>query len=275
MKLRLHFLTFTAIVGMAATLLPYDAYAKRSSNDQKVTSWHRRAVDQALSGKTKLAIENLETLLKKDMDPGERDRVNISLGRVYYQAKKYPEALQAYSRVRTGYPSWFESLEEKAWTYMQMGKPDEALASLKTVMSPIFKDRDHSEPYFLTALAQLRVCDYPAIFKTISIFKDRFRDRVKTWESSKTSTHKKYLTEVHETIQKLNLVEAEAIQWVYVADENSSPRYAGRISKSGDKLSFPHTEDGEVWLDEIDNFRVSVRGCPTGMSQTQAANKGS
>jgi hypothetical protein len=131
-------------------------------------------------------------------------------------------------------------------------------------LSPLFQDKIRTEPFFLASLAQLRVCDYSAMFKTIDQFKIRFRDRVKTWESSSDPLVRGRLKEAGETIQKLNLVEAEAIQRLYI--DVSGKRHAGSAPKIGvsgaNQLQFPEVEGDEVWLDEVDDFRVTVKGCP-------------
>lgn len=238
------------------------ASTPQKGKESKAIALHKRAIDMALKGREKAALKTLDSISMKDLSADERDRVWMTMGRVNYQARNFPQALEAYDKITAKSSSWFEALEERAWTYMQMGRPDDALAQLKTVLSPLFKDRPVSEPYFLTALAQLRICDYSALFKTIHEFKDRFRDRVKTWEMSSDPVAKARLKETSETIQKINLVEAEAIQRLYLEEDDKKRGGAPPpIAKSKGQMSFPHIEGDEVWLDEVDDFRVSVKEC--------------
>ena len=238
--------------------------AAREPTGGDYKSRHVVALEKAMAGDAKGALAILTKLTSATMPLDELDRVYLSLGRVHYQAGDSEAALEAFQKVRKGSASWLEALEEKAWTHVRMGKFDDALASLKTVLSPLFQDKIRTEPFFLTSLAQLRVCDYSAMFKTIDQFKSRFRDRVKSWESSNDPAMKGRLKEASETIQKLNLVEAEAIQRLYI--DVSGKRHSGSAPKIGangaNQLTFPEVEGDEVWLDEVDDFRVTVKGCP-------------
>ncbi|MES2856426.1 MAG: hypothetical protein V4692_11215, partial [Bdellovibrionota bacterium] len=71
------------------------------------------------------------------------------------------------------------------------------------------------------------------------------------------------LKEIGETVQKLNIVEAEAIQLLYM-DENGKPRKGAppAIKKDSEQLTFAHQGQGEeVWLDELEGFQVTLKGC--------------
>lgn len=241
---------------------------------------HAQALDLALAGDLKGAARVLRELLDgksaAKISAQEKDRVRLSLGRVLYQLKDFDEALEAYMAIKPGAPAWFEALEERAWTNMQLARPEEALSQLKTLLSPLFKDRVSAEPYFLASLAQLRVCDYSNLFKTVNQFKDRFRDKLKTWRSSSSSEAQAQIKLTGEMIQKITLVEAEAIQRLYI-DEDPKARSgdAPKVTKAPGQLSFPVTETDEVWMDEVNNVRVSVKGCPVPKSEQQASGQAS
>jgi len=240
---------------------------------------HRRALDLALAGKSKEALKILTRLTTKDFSAEEKDRVYLSIGRIQYQLGNLNEALEAYNKVRAGGPSWLEALEERATVMLRQGRPEDALATLKTVAAPIYKDQIRSEAFFLTAFAQMRICDYKSVFKTLDLFKERYREKVKTWESAqaKDPSARRNLNEVQKTIQKLNLVEAETIQHLYVSE--GGKRQAGApppIQKGQDQLTFPtnHEIDAkEIWLDEVDAFRVTAKECPTKTEAVPVARK--
>ena len=229
---------------------------------------HIAALEKALNGDNAGAVVLLNQLKATAPNADEKDRVMLSIGRVEFQAGHLEQAAAAYSEVRKASASWLESLEERASVEMRMGDLPAALASLKTVMSPLFIDKALSEPYYLAALAQLRMCDYRAFFKTLDLFKERFRTRVKTWEATRTMDPEAAprLREASETIQKLNLVEAEAIQRLYMDD--SGKRMGGKapkIERGKDQLTFPmdsESDSKEVWLDEVDSYKVTTKGCP-------------
>jgi len=243
------------------------------SVNQQFQQKYLLALDKALKNDTQASLLILNALLQLPISPEQRDRVNLSIGRVQYQAGDNAAALVAYRAVRRGSPSWLESLEEIASADMRLGHPQEALATLKTLLTPLFQDRIASEPYYLVALAELRVCDYRSVFRTLELFKARFRPKVKAWELAKSDPlERAKLRETSDTIQKLNLVEAEAIQRLYI--DESGKKLGGsvpRIQRESDQISFPadgDSESKEVWLDEVDSYKVAIKGCPTASEQT-------
>lgn len=233
-------------------------------------SRHVQALDLALTGDVKGSSKILRELADSKLPAGEKDRVLLSLGRVLYQGGDFAGAITAYDKISAGSDAWFSSLEERAWTYMRLDQADEALGQLKTLLSPVFKEKAGPEAYFLSAFAHLRVCDYPKLFKDLDLFKERFREKVKSWEAAQSfdPAAASRLKETRESITKLSLVEAEAIQRLYLDEElNKKKNAPPKITKQADELSFPVSEnkngyDEEVWLDEVDKVRVRVSGCP-------------
>ncbi len=223
---------------------------------------HLRALNQAKAGDIKGAVRALQALASKNIPAVERDRVYLSIGRLDYEIGYFDAAIKAYENVEKTGPSWMEALEETAWSEFRAGRPEATIGKLKTVTSIAFKDDTKSEPFFLMGLAQLRVCDFKGVFKTIDLFKSRFDGLAKTLEASKLAKDQVRLHEVSETVQKLNLVEAETIQRLYI-DENGKKRGGSipSIAKGSDQLSFPSTDDDEFWLDEVDGYKVSLKGC--------------
>lgn len=223
---------------------------------------HREALSLALRGDVKGGLRALKALSKKSLPSAEADRIQMSIGRLAYETGDYAGAVSAYDKVDKKGSSYLESLEEAAWAEFRNDETPKALAKLKTVTSPAFKGQVRSEPFFLQGLAQLRVCDFKSVFKTIDMFKTRFTEDVKTLEASSLSSDKTKLKEIGNTVQKLNLVEAETIQRLYL-DENGKKRSGSpaRIKKGSDQLSFPTTEDEELWMDELEGFQVTTKGC--------------
>jgi hypothetical protein len=65
--------------------------------------------------------------------------------------------------------------------------------------------------------------------------------------------------EMARILPKLHIVEAEAIQRMHANPKIADKKDWG-AEASGDVLVFPHR--GEVWLDELDHYRVNAAGCP-------------
>lgn len=225
-------------------------------------SLHLSALNQAKAGDLKGALRALQSLSMQKFAPVEKDRVFMTMGRLNYEIGNFDQAIAAYSQIRQTSPSWLEALEEQAWAQFREGHPEATVAKLKTVTSVAFKDSTKSEPFFLLGLAQLRVCDFKGVFATIDLFKKRFSEKTKAIESSRAPQDLATVKEIGETVQKLNLVEAETIQRLYVDDNGKKQKGSTpSIARDGDQLSFPTTNDDEFWLDEVDGYKVALKGC--------------
>ena len=239
----------------------------KSTGGITFTTRRAAAIDLALAGDSRAAIQSLRAMVEeKEASEADRNAAYLTLGRVLYGAGDLTGSIDAYAKITRGSDVWFKGLEERGWANLKLDRPEEALSTVKTLMLPVFKDRVEAEPYFLASLIYLRVCDYKTIFKTIKTFKERFRPRIAEWEANESSDPeaRAKLKDASDIIQKLSLVEAEAIQRVYMPDEikgHSGP--AQKITKGRDDLSFPESKSGkEVWLDEVDRIKVSAKGCP-------------
>lgn len=68
------------------------------------------------------------------------------------------------------------------------------------------------------------------------------------------------LNEIEDILNKLQILEAEVIHRIHLADKNNSKREKqGDFKKGKDVMSFPYS--GEVWLDELDNYATRVEKC--------------
>lgn len=71
------------------------------------------------------------------------------------------------------------------------------------------------------------------------------------------------LEEISDVTKKLHLVEAELMQTLHIAekrDDNGRKRL-GKFKREKGQMVFPY--NGEVWLDEVDNYQVTSEMCPT------------
>lgn len=67
--------------------------------------------------------------------------------------------------------------------------------------------------------------------------------------------------ENYAVIQKLNLIEVDTIQRVYIDVDNARKQEAAEFAAVGDdELMF--IDDGDTWIDELDNFQVRLNACP-------------
>jgi len=70
------------------------------------------------------------------------------------------------------------------------------------------------------------------------------------------------MEEYRVTINKLHIVEAEVIERLYVDESLKGKRKDVAVAKDErNTLSFPYS-DREVWMDELDHYKSSVKDCP-------------
>ncbi|CAN5568736.1 hypothetical protein BH10BDE1_BH10BDE1_34170 [soil metagenome] len=105
------------------------------------------------------------------------DRELLRDARVLFEKKDYQRALAIYEQIPASSDYWVEALEERAWTHVHLKEHDQALAILKTLFAPPVKSEIGAEPYLLSTLIQLRLCNYNELFKIMKRFKEDIRPR--------------------------------------------------------------------------------------------------
>lgn len=75
---------------------------------------------------------------------------------------------------------------------------------------------------------------------------------------------KQELNEISDILRKLQLVETQVVQQVFAYEESLSEKrkasFKNNKGYNSDEIYFP--EDGEIWLDEMDQFQSSTASCP-------------
>jgi tetratricopeptide (TPR) repeat protein len=105
------------------------------------------------------------------------DRQLLREARILFEKKNYEKALALYDQIPQSSDYWVEALEERAWAHVHLKEHDQALANLKTLFAPPVKFEIGAEPYLLSTLIQLRLCNYNELFKVMKRFKDDIRPR--------------------------------------------------------------------------------------------------
>ena len=152
--------------------------AKVGSEARHRLQW-QLILSYALRGKAKSAVEKLSHLLKSDQGVVDPSLLIVTAARLLYREGYLQDAIKYYSQVPKKSPYWFVAQEEKAWAYLRKGEPQNALAVGKTVMKKEFIPHVGPEMVFLLSVAQLKVCDYPQVAKSVRAFKDRYQARAK------------------------------------------------------------------------------------------------
>lgn len=273
----------------------------------------------------------------KTISVGKSDRTLMREARVAFEKKDYKKALSLYEAVPQSSDYWIEALEERAWSHVHLKEHDEALANLKTLFAPPIKSEIGAEPYLLSSLIQLRLCNYNELFKGMKRFKEDIRPRfeamqvlAKTGESEASvkmlgraaeigsitraaagtdianlpklfyrdsklqdafkasvkpgssdrfanivtarmkALAQRDVKETEAILRKLHLVEVESVSRMYsemhLADNK---KMSPAIERNANTLVFPDDND-DVWMDELDSYRVNAKGCPAGAKGPQS-----
>ncbi len=112
-------------------------------------------------------------------NPVSKNLMNLTAARMLYQNGYLTESIRYYRKVKKGSDYWFEALEEMGWAELRLGQPQNALAHTQTLLNPDFDQDVGPGAFYLASLANLKVCDYQGVSKTIMDFKNRFQMKTK------------------------------------------------------------------------------------------------
>ncbi len=216
---------------------------KKSAPDTRERAMLEWQLVLALSMKDEAgqAAKVLAHLVKADKNPIGTDLMNMTASRLLYQNGYLDAAVQYYQKIDKASDYWFDAQEESAWAYIRKGEPQNTLAVTKTLVNPMFTAQVGSEAVFLQAMAQLKICDYPAVLLTLKDFKARFKPRMQTLisisQDAKSSVAvNKYISQAKDkvpTIKELG------------SDLKNLPRFVTRDARMNDLLRLEKALDSE------------------------------
>jgi tetratricopeptide (TPR) repeat protein len=154
---------------------------KKTQVDTKERAWLSWQLVLALSTgqDSGTAAKALAVLMKAPNNPVSQDLMTLTAARLLYQNGFLDAAQKYYEKVPKSSDHWFDAQEELGWTFIRKGEPQNTLAITKTLATPEFASQVGPEPLFLRSLAQLKVCDYPAVVQSLNFFRDRYKTRAK------------------------------------------------------------------------------------------------
>lgn len=173
--------------------------APSDSPEKALAEWHL-ALAYSLNDQADLAAKIMAGLSKSKHLPVSEELLNLTAARLLYQNGYFDAAIKYYGKVSKNSDYWLDAQEEIAWSYIRKGEPQNSLAVTQTLVNPIFKGQVGAESYFLRALSQLKICDYPGVVKSLQafpvLFKDRNENLKKLSTQPETETVKKVLAEM-------------------------------------------------------------------------------
>lgn len=150
--------------------------APMDSRERAVIDWNL-AIAYALKDQADKSAKIVSSLLKAKNNPISTELLNISAARMLYQNGYFEASQKYYDKVPKSSEDYLEAQEEKAWGYLRRGQPQNALAVTQSLANPVLAGQVGPESWFLRALSQLKVCDYPGTLETLQQFPKLYKDR--------------------------------------------------------------------------------------------------
>ncbi|MEZ4872179.1 MAG: tetratricopeptide repeat protein [Bdellovibrionales bacterium] len=128
----------------------------------------------AEQGNNSQAIRQFEQLANVRADRGITDesRVAALLGRarIFYQGKKWEEAIDAYRDIPRDTEFWHDSIFEMSWAMLRMGRFRSALSNFHSLHSAYYEDTFQPESLLLRSIIYLYICKYDEMEKVLQLF---------------------------------------------------------------------------------------------------------
>lgn len=184
------------------------------------------ALAYSLNDQADLAAKVLAQILKNPKSPYSQDLIHLTAGRLLFQNGYFQPAIRYYEKIAKKSEFWLEAQEEIAWSYIRLAEPQNALAVSETLMNSAFVGLVGPETYFVRSLAQLKICQYPAVVNTLSAFPKNFKERTQELKVISESPEQKSV------VKLLAQMKSKKVSWQDLGKEALHlPRYMNRDEK--------------------------------------------
>jgi tetratricopeptide (TPR) repeat protein len=188
-----------------------NAIAQKGGSDQAqyslaTTYVQRKEVDKAIP----LFSQLLEKYEKTPITDRKKGMVILGLARAYYQAHKWPEAVELYRRIPKDHPFYRETLMELSWALFRNGKFRSALSPLQTLHTPYYSSFYDPESLLLHGIVLLFSCRYDETQPLIASFDQNYVPaiaKVQEWIQG-TRTSQDYFAEIDKAFRTLNIMKS-------------------------------------------------------------------
>ena len=124
----------------------------------------------------KVAAEAFRQILRKAKQSNDKatlefeDLANLSLARVFYATKQFPQSIKFFDKIPSESPDWLPSLFESSWAHYQIDGDSKALGNIHTLNAPFFENEFYPESLILRAVIYFQRCNYDRALETIVEF---------------------------------------------------------------------------------------------------------
>ncbi len=103
-----------------------------------------------------------------------REMTHLNLARLYYETNKFRKAIKHYSKIEKDSDNWLTAIFEASWAFFRMGKHNNTLGNIHTVISPFFENRFYPESYVLQSITFLYLCFFNESKTALLNFKAKY-----------------------------------------------------------------------------------------------------
>lgn len=135
------------------------------------------AKEGQLKASAKLIKEVLEPIIEKSNDTEEISNYYLSLARLLYQAGALEASRHYYSLIPEKSKFFMTARTELIWAMLQMKDLGAVKGELASLKLDLFKDKFYPEIYLVSAIANLKTCQFVEVKKNF----DEFVKRNKVW----------------------------------------------------------------------------------------------
>lgn len=158
------------------------------------------------------ALKSFATLAEYKQSAGVTnvDRVAglMGMARVYYQQKKWDNAVEMYRQIPRDTQMWHDSLFEISWAHIRGAQFRSVLSQLHSLHSPYYEDFYLPESILLRGIVYLYICRYDEMEKTLSLFERIYQPVLKGLDDF-LETHKDphtYYNELERVIKNFDVL---------------------------------------------------------------------
>ena len=232
---------------LAAAEATYNLIDK--SSDRWVQAVEERAHAKAKSGEYNRAIADLTTLMSPVFEKNLGPEPYFIQALTYYRLCQYNKVIETLEKFKA-------NIKPKAAALISVANGE---ANEKIVQAARLINEKGLSAISYAKLAPELPTNFHLDFKAQELLKNpgaALNKRVAVLA-------KQDLEEISQVTRKLHLVEAQLMQQLHIAEKSSDDgrKKIGKFKSESGQLVFPY--NGEVWLDEVDQYQVTSESCPT------------
>ncbi|MCB0421866.1 MAG: hypothetical protein KDD61_12780 [Bdellovibrionales bacterium] len=146
----------------------------RRSSEYFGEAKYLQALSYAEAKSNKQALMAFEDLISSregtSITDSQKVAAQIGRARVFYQAKKWDEAIEAYREIPRDTMTWHETLFESSWAMLRSGRFRSALSNFQSLHSSFYENYYLPESLLVRSIVYLYICKYDEMEKILNIF---------------------------------------------------------------------------------------------------------